>query len=105
MKDKFLVVYTTTSKLKDAQRIARHLLKKRSIACANIFEITSIYWWQGKIEKSKEFGIFLKTKEKEYKDIERELKRIHPYDLPCILSWKISKGEKEYLGWIEKETR
>jgi len=105
MKDKFIFVYTTVRSKGQAQKIAQILLKKRHIACANIFPITSLYWWQGKKTRAKEFGIFLKTRAKKYRDIERELKKIHPYQLPCILSWVINKGEKGFLGWIEEEVR
>lgn len=105
MKDRFILVYTTVGSLRDARRIARHLLKKRYIACANIFPLSSLYWWQGKIEKAKEFGIFLKTTEERYQEIESTLKEIHPYELPCIISFNLLKGERRYLEWIEKEVR
>lgn len=102
MRKGFIIVYTTVGKRKDAEMVAQKLLEKRYIACANIFPMEANYWWQGKIEKAKEFGLFLKTKKENYKIIERELKRIHPYELPCILSWRIERGEKNYLKWLKE---
>ena len=44
--------FITTAENEEAQKIANALLEKRLIACANIVkEISSSYWWKGKIEK------------------------------------------------------
>jgi periplasmic divalent cation tolerance protein len=40
--------YITNPSKEEAKRIAKHLLDKRIIACANIFPIESMYWWDGK---------------------------------------------------------
>ena len=50
----FITVYTTHPDLKTAKRISSVLLKKRLIACANFFPITSMYWWEGKIQNDSE---------------------------------------------------
>ncbi len=105
MKGDFLIIYTTVGSLRDAQKIAQRLLEKRLIACANIFPLSSRYWWQGKIEKGKEFGLFLKTKMKRYKALEKELKEIHPYEVPCLLAFRVERGERNYLKWIEGEVK
>uniref|UniRef100_A0A7C3URH3 Divalent-cation tolerance protein CutA n=1 Tax=candidate division WOR-3 bacterium TaxID=2052148 RepID=A0A7C3URH3_UNCW3 len=101
--ERFFVVYTTIGEKEEARKIAYHLLRKRLIACANIFPIDSLYWWQGKIEKGREFGLFLKTKGSRYKALEKEVKKVHPYKIPCILAFEIKKGEKNYLHWIKSE--
>ena len=98
---KFIFLYTTVGKKKDAQRIAKILLLKRLSACANIFPIDSQYWWQGKIQHDKEFGIILKTASRNYPKIEQEIKRIHPYECPCLVAFEIPRGYKPYLDWIE----
>jgi periplasmic divalent cation tolerance protein len=98
---KFIFLYTTVGKKKDAQRISQILLQKRLIACTNIFPIDSQYWWQGKIQHDKEFGIVLKTAARNYQKIEQEIKRIHPYQCPCLVAFEIARGYKPYLSWIE----
>ena len=98
---KSIFLYTTVGNKKDANRIANILLRKRLIACANIFPIHSQYWWQGKIQHDKEFGIVLKTLSKKYQKIEPEIKRIHPYECPCLVAFEIARGYKPYLAWIE----
>jgi len=52
---KFIFVYITNPTKKEAEKIARHLLEKHLIACANIFPIESFYWWKKKIESGRVF--------------------------------------------------
>jgi periplasmic divalent cation tolerance protein len=49
--------------------------------------------------------VIVKTKDKNYSKIEKEIRKIHPYKIPCILKIKINKANKDYLGWLIKETR
>ncbi|PIV52816.1 MAG: divalent-cation tolerance protein CutA, partial [Elusimicrobia bacterium CG02_land_8_20_14_3_00_37_13] len=47
------VVFVTCSTEKEAKKIARTLVGKKLAACVNIIpKISSLYWWQGKIESS-----------------------------------------------------
>jgi periplasmic divalent cation tolerance protein len=58
---KFSFVYITASTKKETKRIAEILVSEKLAACGNIFKIDSVYWWKGKIERTGEYGIFLKT--------------------------------------------
>jgi periplasmic divalent cation tolerance protein len=42
-------IYITNPSKKEAKRLAKHLIEKRLIACANIFPIESLYWWKNKL--------------------------------------------------------
>jgi periplasmic divalent cation tolerance protein len=97
-------IYVTCKDEKEAEKISMLLLKKRLVACANIFPIKSMYWWNGKLEKSKETAIIAKTTGKNLNKAEKEIKKAHSYEVPCIL--KINAGaSKEYMAWLKKETR
>ena len=98
-------VYITCKDNKEAREISRHLLDKRLIACANIFPIESMYWWDGRINDDKETAIIAKTKKVNFDKVKNEITGLHSYDVPCIVSWDIVKGNKEYLDWISKEVR
>jgi len=99
-----ILVYITNPTKKVAEKIAKILLKKRLIACANIFEIESFYWWQRKIEKAKEFVLIGKTIKKNYSKIKKEVEKIHPYEIPCILKIKTEANER-YLNWLKNEVK
>ena len=98
------LVYVTCKDKKEAEKIAIHLLRKRLIACANVFPIKSMYWWQGKIANDKENVIIAKTNNKNFKKVVSEVKKIHSYEIPCILKINAT-ANKEYEGWANKEIR
>jgi len=102
---KFIFVYITNPTQKEAEKIAKHLLKKRLVACVNFFPIKSFYWWEGKIISEKEFGLIGKTKEGNYQKIIKETEKIHSYSIPCIVKFPVSfsrKYEKWLIGEIGK---
>ncbi len=103
---KYIQVSTTVAKRSDAERIAKILSKQKLSACTQIIgPITSIYRWKGKIEKSKEWLCIVKTGRSQYKTIEKAIKSIHPYELPEIIATPIIEGNREYLGWVQKEIK
>lgn len=88
----------------EAENISLRLLKKRLIACANIFPIRSMYRWKGKIMSEAENVIIAKTNEENFNKAVNEVKKIHSYEIPCIL--KIDSSEnKEFGKWVDKEMR
>ena len=102
---RFCIIFVTCQSRKEADRIASSLLNKRLIACANIVSgVDSKFWWNGKIDKAKEFLVILKSRRTAFKKIEKEVKRLHSYEVPEIIAIPIVAGSKEYLGWIGKET-
>ncbi|VVB97696.1 Divalent-cation tolerance protein CutA [uncultured archaeon] len=97
----FSIVYITAGDMDEARKIGRKLVEERLAACANIFPITSIFRWKGKIEEGGEFGIIAKTKTGKVKEIEKKVKEIHSYEVPCVVSFRMDEGSSDYLKWIE----
>ena len=98
--------YITCVNIKEAKKISSILLKKKLLACANIFNnIQSVFLWKNKVNFSKEVIIMGKTTKKRQAKIISEVKKIHSYDMPCIVFSKISSGNKEFLKWISNSTR
>ena len=86
---------------KEADTISRGLLEAKLIACANTIEgIQSFFWWQDKIDSSKEALLILKTKKTLFKKIVTKVKALHSYQTPEIIAIPIVNGSKDYLGWI-----
>lgn len=104
-----ILIYVTCEDVKEAEKIGRHLLKKRLAGCINIFpEIKSFYWWppkKGKIETSKESVLIAKTQDKLFEKVKQEIKKLHSYSVPCTFSIKVDKVNKPYLDWLIKETK
>lgn len=100
----YIVVLTATPE-KDAEKIALELVESRSCACVNIISgVTSIYHWQGKLEKERESILLMKTESGKEDQIEEILKDIHPYELPELIVLPIKWGKREYLEWISEWT-
>jgi periplasmic divalent cation tolerance protein len=96
-----IFIYITNPTKRVAKKIAKHLLQKRLIACANIFPINSLYWWEGKICDEKEFVLIAKTVEKNFEKVKNEVEKIHPYSIPCITKISVTPNKK-YLNWLIK---
>lgn len=101
----YIFLFITCPNYKSADKISETLLKKKLIACANLLPIKSKYWWKNKMEKHSEILMILKTKTGLYSPVEKEVKKLHPYDAPEIISFKINKGNKDYLNWISSVTK
>ena len=98
--------YITCANIKEAKKISSFLVRKKLIACANIFNnIQSVFLWKDKVNFSKEVIIIGKTTKKLQTKIISEVKKIHSYDIPCIVFYKISSGNKEFLNWINKSVK
>lgn len=98
------IAYITCKDSKEAEKISEFLLKKRLIACANIFPVKSMYWWKSKIASHKENVIIVKTSNKNFKRLAIEVKRLHSYEIPCILRINAA-ANMEYEKWADKEMR
>jgi periplasmic divalent cation tolerance protein len=66
--------------------------------------IKSGYWWNGKIERAKEWYCLIKGRAEDYSLIEANIKKMHCYKVPEILATPILQGDPKYLRWIRDET-
>jgi len=91
----------TAANREEAVKIVRSLLEERLIACANIVgPISSIFWWQGKIDEAREFLVFMKSHENLFERLSERVKEIHSYEVPEIIALPIIKGSPPYLQWL-----
>jgi|SRR3972149_2620263 len=98
-------VYVTFPSKKDAYKIAQEILKKRVAGCVNIFPIESIFWWDDKLASKEEIVVIFKTIESNLKKLYREIKKLSPFKIPCVAPLEVSKINKEYKEWLEREIR
>jgi periplasmic divalent cation tolerance protein len=97
-----IVVVTTVGTEEQAYAIARELVARRHAACVNVVPgIRSIYRWKGKICKDGELLLVVKTLESEFDSVAATIRELHSYELPEVLSFNVSHGEKNFLDWIQ----
>lgn len=104
--DGHLLVQTTMEQRQEAENLARTLLERRLIACAQIVGPTfSAYWWKGKIETAEEWLVVMKTAARLHSELESAIREMHTYDCPEIIAVPIEVGSEEYIAWMERELR
>jgi len=98
-------VYITAPGPDVAADIGRQIVEERLAACANILDgMTSIYRWEGELRQDRETVLILKTSQEQLPDLIARVRKMHPYDCPCVAAWPITAGNANYLHWIESET-
>jgi periplasmic divalent cation tolerance protein len=96
-----IVVVTTVGTEEQAYLIAREIVARRQAACVNILPgVRSIYRWKGKICKDGELLLIIKTMEGEFEGVAATIRELNSYELPEILSFSVTHGEKNFLDWI-----
>jgi periplasmic divalent cation tolerance protein len=96
------IVLVTCGSIIEARRIGSAVVRKKLAACANIIlgPVESIYRWKGKVERAREVLMVVKTSAKKLAELERELNRLHSYDVPEFVVVGIDAGSRDYLDWL-----
>ena len=98
----YIIVFMTASIKEEAVKIVHALLEERLIACANIMDsVSSFFWWQKKIEEEKEVLAIMKSHESLFKKLSQRVTELHSYEVPELLVLPIVNGSPSYLNWIK----
>jgi periplasmic divalent cation tolerance protein len=98
-----IIVLSTYPDRKSAEEAADMLVEKRLAACVSMVEIgQSVYRWKGKIEKSPEYLLIIKTTETRYPRLETRIRNTHPHSVPEIIRLDVAGGNKRYINWVAR---
>jgi periplasmic divalent cation tolerance protein len=104
MKNKMIMIYITASNIEEARKIGKHLLEKRLVGCVNMFPVSAMYWWEGKIESEEECVLIAKTFENKFEAVKKEVEAVHSYSVSFIA--KISADvNRKYFEWSKGEIK
>jgi len=97
----------TCGTLSEGRKIARRVVQKKLAACVNVLlsPINSFYTWKGKLEVAREYLLVMKTTRNRLAELEKEVKRLHSYDVPELIALPVAAGSKDYLAWLEGSMR
>ncbi len=99
----YVVVFVTSSSKEEAEKIAKELVQRRLVACANIVDnIHSIFYWEGKVDEAKEALLIIKTRLDKLNEVIECVKSLHSYQVPEIIALPIIYGYGPYLKWIDE---
>ena len=100
-----VIIVSTFPDKTSITKIANQLVKKKLAACVNIMKISSVYSWKGKIENQPEYLALFKTTKKNQLVLKKELRKLHPYDIPEIAEINVDSINQSYLKWLVDSTR
>ena len=103
---KHVVVLVTCKNTRQAKRIANALVAQHLVACVNIVpRIESVYWWQGKVERSSEVLLIMKTTRIRFPAVVKRVKELHSYTVVEVIAIPIVAGNLAYMRWIDASVR
>ncbi len=100
-----VIIVSTFPDKQSITKIANQLVKKKLVACVNIIKISSVYTWKKKIENQSEYLALFKTTKKNQIILKKELRKLHPYDIPEIAEINVDSINQPYLKWLVDSTR
>ncbi|MEV6972614.1 divalent-cation tolerance protein CutA [Kitasatospora sp. NPDC093806] len=100
----FLVVTTTHDDEAGARELAAAVVRERLAACAQVYPIQSVYWWDGEIQDSAEWRIDFKTRADLGGRLATFITERHSYDTPEVVGVPVVTGSTAYLDWVNSET-
>jgi len=100
---RYVQISTTVDAEEDAEKIAGTLVEKRLAGCVQIYPITSVYRWEGKIEIAREWRLCIKTREDLCADVDSLIAALSSYSVPEVVVTPIIAGSEAYLDWLDQE--
>ena len=99
----YSIAFVTVPNKEVGESIAGGLVSAKLAACVNIIPgVTSVYEWEGKIEKDSELILKIKTRTSRIPELTEFIKSKHPYDVCEVITTSIESGNQQYLDWLGK---
>ena len=95
----FILVLTTESNVKSAEKLAKKILELQLAACVSLQKIQSYYWWDGNIENGEEIQLLIKTNQENIDELRNLLEKVHSYDIPELIFLN-AKTSRLYFEWM-----
>ena len=99
-----VIIVSTFPSKQSVMGIANKLVKKKLVACVNMTKISSVYTWKGKVQNQNEYLAFFKTTKKNQSTLKKELKELHPYDVPEVAEINVESINQPYMKWLVDST-
>ena len=97
------LVFVTASSLEEARNLARGILEAHLAACVNLLPgVESHYWWRGKLEKSSEVMLVIKSSAEQFEALAGFVRKNHSYDCPEIIAVALHEISPGYRSWWDE---
>ena len=96
---------TTVGNAGEGESLARLIIEAKLAACVQVLpHMTSVYFWEGKIQSESEHLLLIKTLEEKFDELSQFIKRNHSYEVPEIVAIEAEKVSDDYLKWMRDVT-
>lgn len=100
------ITFVTCKDARQGRRMAEALVRERLAACVNLVPgVTSVYAWEGKLERSAECLLVVKSREALSRRLVARVRELHTYSVPEVVTFRIASGNPAYLRWVRESTR
>ncbi len=97
------IVLTTVPSVGEAESLARRIVEEKLAACVQILpQMTSVYVWEGAVQKENEYLLLIKTTREKYSELEVFIASNHSYSVPEIIAVEAENVSEPYRKWLEK---
>ena len=97
-----IVILTTVPDRALANTLADGLVREKLAACVQILpQMTSVYFWEGEVQRDEEHLLLIKTAEEKYSQVEAFIRENHTYDVPEIVAVRADQVSAAYRDWLE----
>ncbi|MCP9915445.1 divalent-cation tolerance protein CutA [Cyanobium sp. ATX 6F1] len=95
------LVLTSEANEELAETLARDLLERGLVACVSLHPVSSHYFWKGRLERSEEVQLLIKTRPEHLAELRLALQRLHSYDTPEWIHWP-ARTDGAYGAWVSE---
>ena len=100
-----VAVLTTLPDDDVAEALARTIVEEHLAACVNLLPpMTSVYRWEGRLERSVERQLVMKTTRGRLEALQARVLALHPYELPEWIVVPVTDASAAYADWLRAET-
>lgn len=99
----FVELVLTCGSWQEAQKIADALLEQKLVACVEMMEIKSKYWWEGKLDEAKEIKLVMETVADNFAKVEAVVRKLHSYKTFVLQMIPVAQLSKNAAEWLQKE--
>lgn len=101
----YCVVLITVPDRKVAEKLQHGLVERKLAACVNAIPgVSSVYRWEGQVEKAEEILLICKTRSALTPELTEFVRKNHPSSVPEVISLTIETGSMPYLDWLGANT-
>ena len=96
-----IVVLTTVPNEEEGDALAEKIVGEHLAACVQVLpRMTSIYHWEGKVQRETEHLLLIKTLEEKFAELEKFIQANHSYEVPEIVAFKAAEDFEPYARWL-----